>query len=201
MTPTGKAACGRIGERRTVDEYCTDYGSALLTAGVAQFLFVVARRLAVTGFPFLQGGRDDLGARIDRATKDQRPEAATVVGEIMPLLLVETGSEQIDCELQLLDQFALGGMAGLVAHDAVRIQVFFIETIQLRDENVDRVRHDKGAVLDGQRLRARAPERAGAKIEAGTNLDVRPVAFPGQVGFFNPRRQFVVIGKQVHITT
>src|SRR5665213_945218 len=56
---------------------------------VAQFLFVIAHRLAVTFAADFQRGRDDFRARINLAPVNQRPEAAAIVRHVMPLFLVK----------------------------------------------------------------------------------------------------------------
>src|SRR5262245_45291278 len=103
-------------------------GLVILQA-ITQLLLVIARWLAVTLPAFLQRGRDDFLARIDLASVNQRPESAAIVGNVITLLFVEAGPEEIDRHLEFVNQFSLDRMARLSNHDAECLKILFIQPV------------------------------------------------------------------------
>src|SRR5258705_12902926 len=93
---------------------------------IAQFLLVVACWLAVALAAFLQGRRDDLRARIDLASEDQRPEAPAIIGHVMPLLLVEAGPKKVHGHLQFMNHVLFSWVSCLAPDDAEGFEVFLI---------------------------------------------------------------------------
>ena len=93
---------------------------------LAQLLFVVPSWFVIPAPPLSQGRGDDLRARIDLSAKDQSPKPAAIVGQVMPLFLVEAWAKQVDSQLQLPDQFCLGRMARFGDDDLKRKQILLV---------------------------------------------------------------------------
>ena len=65
----------------------------------------------------------------------------------MALLFVEAGTKKIHRHLEFVDQLGLGGVASFAEDDTKCFEVFFVEAIELGDEDVDGMRKSYGAVL------------------------------------------------------
>ena len=106
---------------------------------------------------------------------------------------------KISGQLQFLDQFRLGWMAGLGADDFKRANVFVIEPIQLGDENVNWMREDERHILNLHGLSPALPPLRGAEVQFAGNLNVKIRLLAIQAGGADEFRHFLRGREYVHI--
>jgi DNA-binding NtrC family response regulator len=107
----------------------------------------------------------DLEAHVNFSSVKKRPEPSRIIAQVGRVFLIEARSKQINRHLQFGNQFRLGRMARLPAHRLKSFEILFVQSIQLRDQDIDGMRENESAVRDGERLRARPPKRTGAEVQ------------------------------------